>query len=65
MVGEGLLTAIIGSIGLGAVALTRFGTRPYPAYNRVVEAPVKEDPDKVTAVLETLPVEDATDLKDT
>ena len=43
---------VIGSAGLGAVALTKFGTRAYPIGAGV-------DSDKVAAVLETLPVEDA------
>jgi len=40
---------VIASAGLGAVALTKFGTREYPVGNGA----------KVAAVLETLPVEDA------
>ena len=58
IVGEGLLTVIIVSIGLGAVALTRFGARPYPLLTEsglVVDSSIAEDPDKITAVLETLP----------
>ena len=38
--------------GMGATALTRFGTRPYP-----VLAPATPVNDKITAVLETLPVD--------
>lgn len=66
MIGEGVITVVIGSMGLGAAALTRLGTRPYPLYAGydVDQRPVNPDPDKVTAVLDTLPVEDADDLKD-
>ncbi|MCP4429057.1 MAG: hypothetical protein GY803_31615 [Chloroflexi bacterium] len=67
MVGEELLSIIIGSIGLGAVTLTRFGARSYPLnadYTAKTEEPITEDPDKITAILETLPDEDATELKD-
>jgi hypothetical protein len=53
--GEGLVSMIITFIGLGAVALTKFGTQPYPLV-RLVD--VKEKPDKVTAVLNTLPDEE-------
>jgi hypothetical protein len=65
--GEGLLTVIIGSIGLGAATLTRMGTRPYPLYAGYAPNtgnPIAEDPDKINTVLETLPVEDVEDLKD-
>lgn len=47
----GLAGVLIACAGLGAVALTRFGTRPYPPM-----APVANE--KVDSVLETLPVED-------
>jgi len=57
IVGEGLITIILGSIGLGAASLTRLGTRPYPL------VPVVENADKVRAVLETLPVDEPGDLK--
>jgi hypothetical protein len=53
VVGEGILAFLVMSIGLGAAALTQFGTRRYPA---VI---VHQDEAKVTAVLETLPAEDA------
>ena len=65
--GEGLLTVIIGSIGLGAATLTRMGTRPYPlsaGYTPSTGNPITENPDKINTVLETLPVEDVDDLKD-
>jgi hypothetical protein len=64
MIGEGLISIVIGSIGLGAVTLTRMGTRPYPLYaGYTPEKPITEDPDKINAVLETLPIEDVEDLK--
>jgi hypothetical protein len=65
MIGEGLLTGIIGSIGLGAATLTRLGTRPYPLYaGYTPEKPITENPDKINSILETLPIEDVEDLKD-
>lgn len=48
--GEGLISMAIVFIGLGATALTKFGTRDYP----LVAMP-QPNPDKITAVLETLP----------
>jgi hypothetical protein len=42
---------VIGCAGLGAVALTKFGTRAYPVG--------MTNEEKIAAVLETLPVEDA------
>jgi hypothetical protein len=42
---------VIACAGLGAVALTKFGTRAYPVG--------ATNSDKIAAVLETLPVEDA------
>jgi hypothetical protein len=51
----GLASFIIGSIGLGAVALTQFGTKPYP---RRPVAGTPEDPNKVQVVLDTLPPEE-------
>lgn len=50
--GAGLLTFLALCLGLGATALTQFGTRPYPAIT------VREEEAKVTAVLETLPPEE-------
>ncbi len=64
IIGEGFLTIVIGSIGLGAATLTRMGTRPYPLYTPTTERPITENPDKINSVLETLPVEDVEDLKD-
>ncbi len=48
--GEGIISMAIVMLGLGATALTKFGTRDYP----IVAAP-QVNPDKITAVLETLP----------
>ncbi len=49
---------VLAMIGLGAVTLTQFGTRSYP----ILRAP-RPNADKVTAVLETLPVEETERLK--
>lgn len=64
---DGLLTFVVTSVGLGAVALTQFGTKAYPflatATKRVVESDdegIVVDDDKLTAVLRTLPHEDDT-----
>ncbi|MBK8904370.1 MAG: hypothetical protein IPM53_24540 [Anaerolineaceae bacterium] len=48
--GEGLISMAILFIGLGATALTKFGTQPYP-----LVAEPQPNPDKITAVLDTLP----------
>lgn len=45
--GQWLLSTIIGAVGLGAAALTQFGTRPYPA--------VTVNPDKVAAAVNNMP----------
>lgn len=50
VIGEGLIWMTIVALGLGATALTKFGTRAYP----IVAAPVLNQ-DKITAVLDTLP----------
>ena len=55
--GESLISMVILFLGLGATALTKFGTRAYPI---VAALPVNND--KVTAVLDTLP--DETDNAD-
>lgn len=64
---DGLLTTVVASLGLGAVALTQFGTKPYPflatSTKRVIE-PDDDDgivvnDDKLTAVLRTLPKDDS------
>lgn len=57
--GAGLLTFLALCLGLGATALTQFGTRPYPA-----AAAVQEDEAKVTAVLETLPAAEDNSLQE-
>ncbi len=54
--GEGLISTLLLCVGLGAAALTQFGTRPYPV------ATVVENSVKVSAVLDTLP-DDPTHLK--
>jgi hypothetical protein len=51
--GEGILVALVGAVGLGAVALTQFGRKPYPPESDTFE--VSEDAVKVASVLETLP----------
>lgn len=50
VIGESLIWMVIMALGLGATALTKFGTRAYP----IVAAPVLNQ-DKITAVLNTLP----------
>jgi hypothetical protein len=50
VIGESLIWMTIVALGLGATALTKFGTRAYP----IVTGPVVNQ-DKVTAVLNTLP----------
>ena len=57
VIGESLIWWVIVFLGLGATALTKFGTRPYP----LVAAPAVNS-EKVTAVLETLP--DKSDARD-
>ena len=52
-----ILSSIISSIGLGAVALTQFGRKPYPRSAAGVD--VEEDEDKVNIVLNTLPDDDS------
>lgn len=51
--GVGLVSMIISFIGLGAVALTKFGSRPYPLVRFVGEDDV--DDIKIRSVLDTLP----------
>lgn len=67
---EGLIRLALASIGLGAVALTQFGRKPYPYVTAPAEPTVElaetiedeinimVDEDKLTAVLDTLPDED-------
>ena len=61
----GLVSGILFAIGLGAVMLTQFGTRPYPvqASNDDPDITIYEDPGKISSVLETLPVDDPTGIK--
>ncbi|WP_420628881.1 hypothetical protein [Candidatus Leptofilum sp.] len=54
VIGESLIWWAIVFLGLGATALTKFGTREYP----LVAAPAPLNQDKITAVLETLPDDD-------
>ncbi|MBK7219030.1 MAG: polymer-forming cytoskeletal protein [Candidatus Promineofilum sp.] len=59
--GESLLAFVVVSIGLGAVALTQFGLKPYPRLPRAAQPPTPNDgPDagKVDIVLGTLPPEE-------
>ena len=53
VMGEGLVSFFAMCMGLGAVALTKFGTRNYPTV-QIAEP----DDDKITAVLDTLPDEE-------
>ena len=55
--GESLLIFVLVSIGLGAVALTQFGLKPYPRRPRA-NTPDDLDADKVEVVLHTLPPEE-------
>ncbi|MFN2134775.1 MAG: hypothetical protein ACK2UK_02395 [Candidatus Promineifilaceae bacterium] len=54
--GEGILVSIISAIGLGAVALTQFGRKPYPPQDG--GEVVVEDAVKIASVLDTLPDDD-------
>jgi len=58
VIGEGLVGFLIACVGLGAVALTKFGTRPYPLRDDGIRILPTENSDKVTAVLNTLPEDD-------
>lgn len=51
VIGESVIWWVIVFLGLGATALTKFGTRAYP----LVAAGPPLDQDKITAVLDTLP----------
>lgn len=51
MPGDEIISFFVACVGLGAVALTKFGTRAYPV------TAVTPDDEKVTAVLKTLPNE--------
>jgi hypothetical protein len=50
VIGESLIWVAVMAVGLGATALTKFGTRAYP----IIAAPPLNQ-DKITAVLKTLP----------
>ncbi len=52
-----LISVILSSIGLGAVALTKFGRKPYPPAEE--EISIQEDEEKISVVLDTLPDDDA------
>lgn len=54
----GLLVFIFSAIGLGAVALTQFGMKPYPRRVAAGTPGNGEDPDKLDTVLQTLPPDD-------
>lgn len=56
--GESVISFFVMSVGLGAVALTKFGTRIYPS----TSSP-EVDEDKVTKILNMLPDEDPSSLK--
>lgn len=56
----GLITFVALCIGLGAVALTQFGMKPYPRRPRAATPPSDgPDDDKLVKVLNTLPPEEA------
>lgn len=57
-VGGALLSFLLACIGLGAVALTQFGMKPYPRRPQT-GAPGSPDTGKVESVLNTLPPEEA------
>lgn len=56
--GESLLVFVIASIGLGAVALTQFGMKPYPRRPEVGASGGGPDAGKVETVINTLPPEE-------
>jgi hypothetical protein len=51
--GGWLVSSVVACVGLGATALTQFGTKPYPP------AESADNAAKVSAVLDTLPPDDA------
>jgi len=63
--GEGLLAGLILSVGLGATALTHFGTKAYPrlAGGSAIAGGSLEDSVKIRTAFDTLPPEDPTNLK--
>lgn len=58
--GETLLAFVIANIGLGAVALTQFGMKPYPRRPQASATGNGPEGDKVETVLLTLPPEEKT-----
>ena len=61
---DGLLGGLITCVGLGATALTHFGTKAYPRLSGpAIAGGTIEDNEKVTAVFETLPPDDQIDLQ--
>ena len=58
---EGIMAFAAGAVGLGAVALTQFGRKPYPPVEETVE--FTEDDVKIATVLDTLPDEEEPPLK--
>lgn len=60
----GLVNGLIFAVGLGAVALTQFGTRAYPLHpSDDPDIVIYEDPDKISSILETLPLDDPAEFK--
>lgn len=59
-IGGALLALVVSWIGLGAVALTQFGMKPYPRRPQAGSPGNGLDADKVDTVLGTLPPEEAT-----
>ncbi len=57
----GLMVFAFSAIGLGAVALTQFGMKPYPRRNEPTAAP-PEDPAKVDEVMLTLAPDEIGDI---
>jgi cytoskeletal protein CcmA (bactofilin family) len=65
VIGESLVSFVVACVGLGGVALTKFGTRPYPFLGGLDEINIVlpgENSAKVASVLDTLP-DDPRDLK--
>ncbi|MEZ4518512.1 MAG: hypothetical protein R3C44_17390 [Chloroflexota bacterium] len=58
----GLLVFLISAVGLGAVALTQFGMKPYPRHSEPGTPAPDEDPDKVEEVLLTLAPDEIGDI---
>jgi hypothetical protein len=63
--GEGLIAGLILSVGLGATALTHFGTKAYPRLltGPAIESGPVEDSIKIRTAFDTLPPEDSTNFK--